>query len=339
MKTATGIGVLMAGVLALPVLPSFALASLVEPSGPGSAELVARGGGGGGGGGRSGGGGGRSFSGGARGGGGGGARAQSGFRGSDGAAGFNRGSSPPRGGWSQGGRGSGSRPAPSLGDRRPVSGGGSLGDRTTLNRPSGDRNLGNRDLTNRNPGNRDLSNRNLNNRDLSNRDLNRNVNRDINRSVNRNVNRDVNRNWRQVNVNNINVNAGWARPGWGYARPWNYGWYGGWATPSWGWWGGQAALWGIGTLATAAVINSAVDNAISAQQTYIVVPSSNYQLLYGTVQPSGAQSVTFDVSVDGSTYQLSADCNAGLIDGQQPTTAEQAQLLNAACQVAFGATT
>jgi hypothetical protein len=226
-----------------------------------------------------------------------------------------------------------------LGDRRPVGGGGSLGDRTTLNRPSGDRNLGNRDLTNRNPGNRDLTNRTLNNRDLSNRDLNRNVNRDINRNVNRNVNRDINRNWRQVNVNNVNVNAGWARPGWGYARPWYYGWYGGWATPSWGWWGGQAALWGIGTLATAAVINSAVDNAISAQQTYIVVPSSTYQLLYGTVQPSGAQSVTFDVSVDGSTYQLSADCNAGLIDGQQPTTAEQAQLLNAACQVAFGSTT
>jgi hypothetical protein len=180
------------------------------------------------------------------------------------------------------------------------------------------------------------------NRDLGgavNRDWNRDLNRNVNRTTNRNVNRDINRNWnRTVNVNSLNVSPGWARAGWGVARPWNTGWYGGWATPTWGWWGARAAAWGIGTLATAAIINNAVDNAISNNVSYIVVPDSNYQLLYGTVAPSGSSTVSFAVTAEGSTYQLSADCNAGTINGQQPSNASEAELLNAACQVAYGST-
>jgi hypothetical protein len=169
--------------------------------------------------------------------------------------------------------------------------------------------------------------------------LNRNVNANINRNVNvnRNINRNINRNWnRAVNVNAIGVRPGWARPGWGVARPWNHGWYGGWATPSWGWWGASAAAWGVGTLATAAIINSAVDAAVASSQTTIVVPNTEYQLLYGTVQPSGTATVSFDVSADGNVFQLSADCQSGLLNGQQPANAQEAELLNAACQVAFG---
>jgi hypothetical protein len=170
-----------------------------------------------------------------------------------------------------------------------------------------------------------------------NRDLNRNVNRDVNRNVNRNVNRDVNRNWnRNVNINNVNVRPGWARAGWGVARPWNHGWYGGWPVPTWGWWGARAAAWGVATLATAAVINNAVDNAVSSNATYIVVPNTNYQLLYGTVQPSGSNSVSFVMQANGSNYQLTANCNQGTINGQEPSNAEEAELLNAACQVAYG---
>jgi len=60
--------------------------------------------------------------------------------------------------------------------------------------------------------------------------------------------------------------------------------------------------------------------------------------LYGTVSPSGSSSVSFAVTADGNTYQLSADCNAGTINGQQPSNASEAELLNAACQVAFGST-
>ena len=166
-----------------------------------------------------------------------------------------------------------------------------------------------------------------------------NRNRDVNRNVNRNVNRDINRNWnRQVNINNVVVRPGWARPGWGVARPWNYGWYGVSTTPAWGWWGARAALWGVGTLATAAVINNAVDDAISDNSTTIVVPNSDYSLYYGSVQPSGQSTINFVVQADGNDYQLSAECNTGMINGEEPKTAAQAELLNAACQVAFGST-
>ena len=180
-------------------------------------------------------------------------------------------------------------------------------------------------------------------RAYSNRNGNRSGNRsgtiNVNRNVNRDVNRDVNRNWnRQVNINTVNVNPGWARPGWGVARPWAYGWYGGWSTPAWGWWGARAALWGVSTLTTAAIINNAVNGAIADNDNTIIVPNSNYSLYYGSVQPSGQSVVTFVVQADGSNYQLSADCNAGTMNGEEPKTAAQAELLNAACQVAFGST-
>jgi hypothetical protein len=193
-----------------------------------------------------------------------------------------------------------------------------LGNRTGLT--SGDRSLGGDGTFNRN-GNLDRGN------------LNGNLNRDGQRVFNGSVGNNWSRNW---DFNNVNISPGWARPGWGYARPWGTGWYGGWATPAWGWWGANAALWGISTLASAAVINAAVDSAVTSNTTYIVVPQTTYQLLYGTVQPSGSQGVTFLVQVDGNTYNLTADCNAGTIDGALPNDAAQAELLNAACQVAYG---
>ena len=301
-------------VLTSTVSPALAFSSSGLGSATAGAELIARGGGGGArGGGGGGGGGGARFGGGGGGGGGGGSRLggggggarmpQTGFQTAGG--GLNRGSTTPAGGWSN--RVGSGAARPSI-------------DRPAVNRT----------------GNRDLGG--AVNRDL-NRDLNRNVNRNVNRTTNRNVNRDINRNWnRTVNVNSLNVSPGWARAGWGVARPWNTGWYGGWATPTWGWWGARAAAWGIGTLATAAIINNAVDNAISNNVSYIAVPDSNYQLLYGTVAPSGSSSVSFAVTAEGSTYQLSADCNAGTINGQQPSNASEAELLNAACQVAYGST-
>ena len=311
--TLAGLGLMLAGVIALPTSAALTIdSSRLEDQ---SAELIARkGGGGGGGGGRKGGGGGmKSGGGGARRAGGGG---QTGF--SKAGGGLNRGSAKPAGGWSNkanvGGGGGPSLNRPAAGNRA-KNGSRSGG--------SGDR-MANRD------GNRDL------NRD-GNRNINRDVNRNVNRDVNRNINRDVNRNWnRDVNINNFNVSPGWARPGWGAARPWNSGWYGGWSTPTWGWWGARAATWGVASLATAAIINDAVDNAVSSNNTYIVVPNTNYQLLYGTVQPSGSNAVSFVMQADGSNYQLTANCNQGTINGQEPSNAEEAELLNAACQVAYG---
>ena len=300
---------LLLGSLTMPLAGSQALAvsQSAAPSAVSSVpDLLARGGGGRGGGG--GGGGGRIGGGGHRAGGG-GNRPQTGFQGAGG--GLNRGSSRPSGGWSN-----------KL---------GSDNARPSLDRPVAQRD-GNRNL------NRD-GDRNLNlNRD-GNRDLNRNLNRDLNRDVNRNISRDINRDWnRRVNINDVNLYPGWARPGWGLARPWNYGWYGGWSTPSWGWWGARAAAWGIGSLATAAIINDAVNDAIDDHVSYIVVPNSDYQLLYGTVAPVGGSSVSFDVTSNGSTYQLTADCNAGTLNGRDPGSPAEAELLNAACQVAYGST-
>ena len=131
---------------------------------------------------------------------------------------------------------------------------------------------------------------------------------------------------------------GWARPGWGLARPWNWGWYGGWSTPPWGWWGVRSVAWGLGSLASAVVINNAVNDAIAASQTTIVIPDSADQLDYTSIEPSGDQLVGFVVygGNGAEPRKLNADCRAGSLDGQEPASAAEAQLLNAVCQVAFG---
>ena len=116
-----------------------------------------------------------------------------------------------------------------------------------------------------------------------------------------------------------------------------WGWYGGWSTPPWGWWGVRSAAWGLRTLASAAVINNAVNDAIAASQTTIVVPDTTYQLYFNSVQTSGDQVVYFVVSDGVESRQISADCSSGTLAGQEPADASEAQLLNAACQVAFGA--
>jgi hypothetical protein len=311
------LGVATAAAVAWPVAPLpaasvttpfVAASSGLDPSTPSQADtLLARGGGGGarGGGGR---GGGRA--------GGGGGPARTGF---SGGGSFTRGDRRPSGGFSSGdrlnrvGNPSLNRPAtrPGGGPQRP-DGGRDLGDRRG---DLGDRTL-NRD------GNRSID------MDRGNRSI------DVDRG-NRSV--TINRDWnREVNIGDINLHPGWARPGWGVARPWNWGWYGGWSHPPWGWWGARAAAWGIGTLATAAIINNAVDDAVANDVTYIVVPNSGYQLQFGTVQAYGNGSVSFVVTADGTSWQLSADCNAGTLNGREPASAQEAELLNAACQVAYG---
>lgn len=253
----------------------------------------------GGGGGRVGGGGGLRM-----GGGGGPAKGLSGFQSAGG--GLNRGAAKPTGGWS--------------GAVSPGAGTGAI--RRPSTQPNGNRDLGTRDFGSRNQGNRELGS---------------NDSRGANRDVTRNVSREVNRNWtRTVNLAGTNLHPGWARPGWGVARPWRTGWYGGWSTPTWGWWGARAAAWGIVTLATATIINDAVDTAVAENNSMIVIPNTTYQLLYGTIQPSGTSNVTFVVNANGTNYELTADCQRGLINGQIPQNADEAQVLNAACQVAYG---
>ncbi|MFO8238352.1 MAG: hypothetical protein R6U00_08930, partial [Prochlorococcaceae cyanobacterium] len=65
-------------------------------------------------------------------------------------------------------------------------------------------------------------------------------------------------------------------------------------------------------------------------------PNTDYRLLYGTVEPVNDQSVRFAVDTGGGETYFDADCNRGTLNGRNPTSASEAELLNAACQVAFG---
>lgn len=129
--------------------------------------------------------------------------------------------------------------------------------------------------------------------------------------------------------------SNWVNNNWVSNRPWRYGWYGGNTWNNWGWWPGRAAAWGLGSLATFAAIDSLVDSAVSNQTSYIVVPDSEYSLYYGSVVANGEQ-LRFQADDGASTVAFSADCRAGTLNGQPPRNADEAQLLNAACQVAFG---
>jgi hypothetical protein len=153
-----------------------------------------------------------------------------------------------------------------------------------------------------------------------------------NDGFNRNIN--VDNNFYNRNVGGWNDN--WSDGGYWGSRPWGYGWYN-WSPDSWGWWGGSSLGWGLAALAGADVITTLVNDAAQQQSPVINVPDSNYQLNYGSVDSVGSSGADFSYAVAGSPpLKGAANCQQGLIDGQVPSTAAQAQLLNAACQVAYG---
>jgi hypothetical protein len=144
-----------------------------------------------------------------------------------------------------------------------------------------------------------------------------------------------------VNVHNNFYNRGyggwhegWRNGGYWGARPWNAGWYRGWG--GWGWWGASAAAWGVAGLATGAAITSLVNDAANQQSSVIVVPQSTYSLNFGSVESVGTAGVSFSYGVGNTDLIGAANCQDGLLNGQVPTNADQAQLLNAVCQVAYG---
>lgn len=141
--------------------------------------------------------------------------------------------------------------------------------------------------------------------------------------------RDVVNNWDRYG------NGWYSNNNWTSSRPWSYGWYGSSYYNNWGWYPGQAAAWGLAGLATFGVINSLVTSAQSNEVSYIEVPDSDYYLYYPSVTATG-DVVTFEVNDGRSTLRFSADCRQGTFNGASPRDADEAQLLNAACQVAFG---
>lgn len=94
--------------------------------------------------------------------------------------------------------------------------------------------------------------------------------------------------------------------------------------------------WGLGALAATSVINNLVDAAAESGNPTVIVPETELGLRYETVEPVGAAATKFWAEREGTIYQLTADCEQGLLEGEPPGTAEEAQLLNASCQVAFG---
>jgi hypothetical protein len=224
-----------------------------------------------------------------------------------------RGNQRPAGGWQ-----TNYRPTAAAGASRLPS---NLGTRPATGRPAQLPSTANRNLS----GNRLGTNVNINNRP---------VNIDRNTTINRNtaVNRTVaNTAWRgPINY----ARPAWATTGWAAARPWNTGWYAG--PARWGWYSTNAAAWGIAGLATGAIVGGLVNNAITNDTNYIVVPSTSYQLAFGTVQPVSGQTIRFQYADSGRALTVIADCQNGLFNGRPPATANEAQLLNAACQVAFG---
>jgi len=127
----------------------------------------------------------------------------------------------------------------------------------------------------------------------------------------------------------------WNNGGYWNSRPWNAGWYR-WQPNSWGWWGANAMAWGLAGLASGAAITALVNNAAAVQSPVIVVPQTNYQLNYGSVEAVGTYGASFSYLVNGMPVYGGANCQQGLLNGQIPANGNQAQLLNAVCQVAYG---
>ena len=138
-------------------------------------------------------------------------------------------------------------------------------------------------------------------------------------------------------MNNWNrYGNGWySGSSWSNNRPWNNGWYGGSYYNNWRWYPGQAAAWGLAGMATFGTINSLVNSAQSSQVSYIEVPNSDYSLYYPSVTATG-DVVSFEADNGYDTARFNANCRNGTLNGGAPLNANEAQLLNAACQVAFG---
>lgn len=142
-----------------------------------------------------------------------------------------------------------------------------------------------------------------------------------------------NNNFYNRNFNGWNDN--WRNGGYWNDRPWSTGWFNGGAA-TWGWWGGNAVGWGLAGLATGAMIGGLVNAAAAQSSPVFLVPQTSYQLNYGSVESVGTYGVSFNYLVNGTQLLGAANCQQGLLNGQVPSNGDQAQLLNAVCQVAYG---
>ena len=119
---------------------------------------------------------------------------------------------------------------------------------------------------------------------------------------------------------------GWEANSYWVGRPWAYGWYGGapvaWATAA--------------NVVSSAAIVSAVNASVAVQSPLIVVPYTPYRLNYASVLALPNGRVSFNSLAAGVASASQGDCRLGLLNGVA-AEGPQAQLLHAACTVAYGA--
>ena len=83
------------------------------------------------------------------------------------------------------------------------------------------------------------------------------------------------------------------------------------------------------------MISSAIANSRVQNSPVIVVPETNRMLDYGIDQSSPRlEDVEFTYTVDGVRVTARADCQQGLINGNQPSSAADVHTLNAVCHAA-----
>ena len=110
---------------------------------------------------------------------------------------------------------------------------------------------------------------------------------------------------------------------------------GGWHHNNWGWYQNRRAAWGIAGLATGAIISSAIANSRAQNSPTIVVPETNRRLNYDLDQSSPQLgNVDFTYTINGTKVNAQADCQQGLINGNQPASAADVHTLNAVCHTA-----
>lgn len=136
------------------------------------------------------------------------------------------------------------------------------------------------------------------------------------------------------------VRPSW-RPGW---RPGPAGWwpiYRPWINVNVKRWYRAPVITGITLLGTAAVLNLLSD-ALDNQREYVLIPDTNFQLIYSSVSARGINDVAFDYRVGGTIQAATADCETFRWSSppraprQRPASDATQQLLNAACIVAYG---
>ena len=108
-----------------------------------------------------------------------------------------------------------------------------------------------------------------------------------------------------------------------------------WHHNNWGWYPNRRSEWGMAGLVTGAIISSAITNSRAQNSPTIIVPETNRNLHY-EFQKSYPQPTNIDFTyyVNGVRVNAQANCQQGLINGNQPASAADVHTLNAVCHAA-----